>query len=114
MAEHHLTYKSCSAIAVIRKKRACNNLLNIFCNASTLANYVVWNVIQDEIPNLSKKFRDIRNKYKNKVMGSHGQRKRWKICVSMTNDYLGDVIGEAYSRIHFDKERKALVGKTNL
>ena len=47
-------------------------------------------------------------------MGSHGQRKRWKICVSMTNDYLGDVIGEAYSRIHFDKERKALVRKTNL
>ena len=47
-------------------------------------------------------------------MGSHGQRKRWKICVSMTNDYLGDVIGEAYSRIHFDKESKALVGRINL
>ncbi|CAB4000537.1 endothelin-converting enzyme 1-like [Paramuricea clavata] len=76
-----------------------------------LSNYVVWNVIQDEIPNLSKEFRKIRNNYKNKVMGSHGQRKRWKICVSMTNDYLGDVIGETYSRKHFDKEKKALAKK---
>jgi predicted metalloendopeptidase len=42
-------------------------------------------------------------------MGSHGQRKRWKICVSMTNDYLGEVIGETYSRKHFDKEKKDLV-----
>ena len=42
-------------------------------------------------------------------MGSHGQRRRWKICVSMTNDYLGDVIGETYSRKHFDKEKKELV-----
>ena len=85
-----------------------NNLIYFF-NFRVLSNYVVWNVIQDEIPNLSKKFRDIRNNYKNKVMGSHGQRKRWKICVSMTNDYLGDVIGETYSRKHFDKEKKTLV-----
>ena len=42
-------------------------------------------------------------------MGSHGHRRRWKICVSMTNDYLGDVIGETYSRKHFDKEKKDLV-----
>jgi hypothetical protein len=27
----------------------------------------------------------------------------------MTDDYLGDVIGETYSRKHFDKEKKELV-----
>lgn len=86
---------------------------NIISNTSTstLSNYVVWNVIQDEIPNLSKRFRDIRNRYKNKVLGSHGQKKRWKTCVSVTNDYLGDIIGDAYRKKHFDKKKKTLAEK---
>lgn len=39
-------------------------------------------------------------------MGSKGEKKRWKTCVSMTNDYLGDIIGEAYSKKYFNKEKK--------
>eukprot|EP00794_Sanderia_malayensis_P007305 gene7305-8121_t len=61
-----------------------------------LANYIVWSIIQDEVPYLSSKFLTARMHYKEKILGSKGMRKRWKTCVSYTNEYLGEILGALY------------------
>ena len=77
-----------------------------------LANYVVWNVIQDEVSFLSKKFRDARTKYRERILGSKGEKKRWKTCVTYSNELLGDILGSHYIRQHFSKSRKEWVSQT--
>lgn len=84
-------------------------ILNNHFASSTLANYIVWNVIQDEVSFLSKPYRDARTKYRERVLGSKGQKKRWKTCVTFTNELLGDILGSAYVEHHFSKESKKMV-----
>lgn len=84
-------------------------ILNNRFASSTLANYIVWNVIQDEVSFLSKPYRDARTKYRERVLGSKGQKKRWKTCVTFTNELLGDILGSAYVEHHFSKESKKMV-----
>lgn len=72
----------------------------------TLSNYIVWSVIQDEVPYLSRPFLKIRMHYKEKVLGSKGLRKRWKTCVSYTNEYLGEILGKLYKEVNFKDEVK--------
>lgn len=84
-------------------------ILNNHFACSTLANYIVWNVIQDEVSFLSKPYRDARTKYRERVLGSKGQKKRWKTCVTFTNELLGDILGSAYVEHHFSKESKKMV-----
>ena len=74
-----------------------------------LVNYIVWNVIQDEVSFLSKPYRDARTKYRERVLGSKGQKKRWKTCVTFTNELLGDILGSAYVEHHFSNESKKMV-----
>ncbi|EDO41736.1 predicted protein, partial [Nematostella vectensis] len=71
-----------------------------------LSNYVVWNVIQDEVSFLSKPYRDVRLRYRERVLGSKGHKKRWKTCVMYTNELVGDVLGAAYIQHHFDQHSK--------
>lgn len=75
----------------------------------TLSNYIVWSVIQDEVPYLSQEFLDVRMHYKEKVLGSKGLRKRWKTCVSYTNEYLGEVLGKLYKKNNFKDGVKVTV-----
>ena len=74
-----------------------------------LANYIVWSIIQDEVPYLSKKFLKARMHYKEKILGSKGLRKRWKTCVSYTNEYLGEILGALYIKQRPDKKYKYVV-----
>ena len=76
-----------------------------------LANYIVWNVIQDEVSFLSKPYRKARTQYRERVLGSKGQKKRWKTCVTFTNELLGDILGSAYVEHHFTKKSKKMVRK---
>lgn len=69
----------------------------------------MWNVIQDEVSFLSKPYRDARTKYRERVLGSKGQKKRWKTCVTFTNELLGDILGSAYVEHHFSNESKKMV-----
>lgn len=78
---------------------------------SVLSNYLIWNVIQDEVPFLSKPYRDARTRYKDSVLGSKGQKKRWKTCVSYANELTGDIVGAAYVRKNFEKQSKQMVRK---
>lgn len=73
-----------------------------------LANYIVWNVIQDEVSFLSKPYRKARTQYRERVLGSKGQKKRWKTCVTFTNELLGDILGSAYVEHHFTKKSKKM------
>lgn len=82
-----------------------------YYHSSVLANYLVWNVIQDEVSFLSKPYRDARTKYKDSVLGSKGQKKRWKTCVSYANELTGDILGAAYVRKHFDQQSKEMVSR---
>lgn len=75
----------------------------------TLSNYIVWSVIQDEVPYLSRPFLKIRMHYKEKVLGSKGLRKRWKTCVSYTNEYLGEILGKLYKEVNFKDSVKTEV-----
>ena len=77
--------------------------------ARTLSNYIVWSVIQDEVPYLSTPFLHARMHYKEKILGSKGLRKRWKTCVSYTNEYLGELLGKLYVKDHFAEKSKTLV-----
>lgn len=69
----------------------------------------MWSVIQDEVPYLSQPFLDIRMRYKEKVLGSKGLRKRWKTCVSYTNEYLGEILGKLYKDKNFKESAKITV-----
>ena len=66
----------------------------------------MWSVIQDEVPYLSKKFLKARMHYKEKILGSKGLRKRWKTCVSYTNEYLGEILGALYIKQRHKKIKK--------
>ena len=74
-----------------------------------LSTYIVWSIIQDEIPYLSKDFLSARKKYKERVLGTKGLRKRWKTCVAYTNEYLGEGLAETYVDTHFPKPKKTYV-----
>ncbi|KAK3741544.1 hypothetical protein QZH41_002928 [Actinostola sp. cb2023] len=62
----------------------------------------------DEVSFLSKPYRDARTRYKDNVLGSKGQKKRWKTCVSYANELVGDILGAAYIRKHFDEHSKGM------
>ncbi len=47
--------------------------------------------------------------YKEKILGSKGLRKRWKTCVSYTNEYLGEILGALYINQRPDKKYKPIV-----
>ncbi len=85
------------------------NILWIFSVSRVLANYIVWSVIQDEVPYLSSKFLKARMHYKEKILGSKGLRKRWKTCVSYTNEYLGEILGALYIKQRPNNKYKAIV-----
>lgn len=87
---------------------------NILTIDSVLANYLIWNVIQDEVSFLSKPYRDARTKYKDSVLGSKGQKKRWKTCVSYANELTGDIVGAAFVRKHFEKHSRDMVSTESL
>jgi len=72
----------------------------------TRSNYIIWSVIQDEVPYLSENFLKIRMHYKEKVLGSKGLRARWKTCVSYSNEYLGEILGKLYKMKHFKESAK--------
>ena len=74
-----------------------------------LSNYIVWSVIQDEVPYLSKEYLAARMHYKERVLGSKGLRKRWKTCVSYTNEYLGEILGRLYKEQNFKDSVKNTV-----
>ena len=48
-------------------------------------------------------------RYKEKVLGSKGLRKRWKTCVSYTNEYLGEILGKLYKDKNFKESAKITV-----
>ena len=96
-----------STLVLILRKKTMSCFSFIFYR--TLANYIVWNVIQDEVSFLSKPYRKARTQYRERVLGSKGQKKRWKTCVTFTNELLGDILGSAYVEHHFTKKSKKMV-----
>ena len=86
-------------------------MINYSSPFRVLSTYIVWSIIQDEIPYLSKDFLSARKKYKERVLGTKGLRKRWKTCVAYTNEYLGEGLAETYVDSHFPKTKKTYVSE---
>ena len=96
-------------LCLIRYYQVITALVSLYFRI--LANYIVWNVIQDEVSFLSKPYRKARTQYRERVLGSKGQKKRWKTCVTFTNELLGDILGSAYVEHHFSNSSKKMVRK---
>ena len=104
-----ITWEGSEDFCLIRYCQVITALVSLYFRI--LANYIVWNVIQDEVSFLSKPYRKARTQYRERVLGSKGQKKRWKTCVTFTNELLGDILGSAYVEHHFSNSSKKMVRK---
>ena len=70
--------------------------------------YLRWHLIHDAADSLSKKFVDEDfNFYGRTLTGAQEIRVRWKRCVSATDAFLGEALGQIYVKDYFPPEAKA-------
>lgn len=70
--------------------------------------YLRWNVIANTAPALSSPFVKESFRFNSTVLrGVSEMRPRWKRCLALTDEALGEVLGQAYVRKNFTPEAKA-------
>lgn len=74
-----------------------------------LSTYVIWRSIKDSVPLLSKRFRDVHQMFKKRLLGSKSKKNREEICFSYTNNILGPMLGAVFIRNAFKPESKEKV-----
>ncbi|XP_070561877.1 neprilysin-1-like isoform X2 [Ptychodera flava] len=72
----------------------------------TIANYVMWNMIQKNVAYLSEDFRNIRQEFQKVIFGQKTQRVRWRQCVRETTGTLGMAVGALFIKDNFNEESK--------
>ncbi|XP_052765248.1 neprilysin-1-like [Mya arenaria] len=72
----------------------------------TIANYMVWRIMQNRARNLQQRFQDYIEEYNQVVYGVSTQRARWRGCVSYSILQLGAAVGSLYVREAFDEQAK--------
>ncbi|XP_052252371.1 neprilysin-4-like isoform X2 [Dreissena polymorpha] len=72
----------------------------------TIANYMVWRIIQNRARNLNQTFQDIIGEYNKVMYGQNSQEARWKSCMGYTILQLGQAVGSLYVRQAFDEAAK--------
>ncbi|KAL3862332.1 hypothetical protein ACJMK2_008309 [Sinanodonta woodiana] len=73
----------------------------------TIANYLVWRVMQTMILNLPKRFKDLMTDFKEVIYGMSMSIARWKICVNYVNDVMGNAVGRLFIEKNFDESAKS-------
>ncbi|MDQ3224552.1 MAG: M13 family metallopeptidase, partial [Gemmatimonadota bacterium] len=69
--------------------------------------YLRWNIIANTAPALSSAFVKESFRFNSTVLrGVAEMRPRWKRCLTLTDQALGEVLGQAYVRTHFTPEAK--------
>ncbi|XP_078665541.1 neprilysin-like isoform X1 [Branchiostoma floridae x Branchiostoma belcheri] len=71
----------------------------------TIANYIVWRMVQNRIGNLGSEFLKIREKFNRDIFGVEPS-SRWETCVSVVNSVMGTVVSRLYLPKFFQEESK--------
>eukprot|EP00058_Branchiostoma_floridae_P003649 XP_002589137.1 hypothetical protein BRAFLDRAFT_278852 [Branchiostoma floridae] len=72
----------------------------------TIANYIIWRMVQNRIGNLGTEFLEIREKFNRDIFGVEPS-SRWETCVSVVNSVMGTVVSRLYLPKFFQEESKA-------
>ncbi|XP_060581154.1 membrane metallo-endopeptidase-like 1 [Ruditapes philippinarum] len=73
----------------------------------TLANYIVWTIMQNRVGNLDSRFQDLKTEFSKVLSGTTTQEARWKTCVSYTETYFGMALGHMFVNETFDETARA-------
>jgi putative endopeptidase len=74
---------------------------------SALQTYMKWHVLHGAAPNLAKPFRDENFKFFSQTLsGQKEEQPRWKTCTRMTDQALGQAVGQDWVRENFPPEAK--------
>lgn len=71
-----------------------------------IANYVVWRVVLEFLPDLPEIYQKVRREFRAKSQGITRDKPRWQKCVELTNDDMGMAVGAMFIRENFKKESK--------
>ncbi|XP_055336820.1 membrane metallo-endopeptidase-like 1 [Paramacrobiotus metropolitanus] len=74
----------------------------------TLANYLIWRIVQNRASNLDERFRSRRRVFSNLLLGNTKESPRWRVCVQYVNDNLGMALGAMFVREHFKEDSKEI------
>ncbi|XP_060567567.1 membrane metallo-endopeptidase-like 1 [Ruditapes philippinarum] len=93
---------------LIRSMKYYKNILPLLQKYSkrTIANYLVWRIMQNRARNLPKKFLDIIGEYNKVLYGIHTRSANWKRCMGYTILQLGGPVGKLYVQEAFDEGAK--------
>jgi predicted metalloendopeptidase len=70
--------------------------------------YLRWNLLANTAPALSSRFVKESFRFNSNVLrGVKEMRPRWKRCLALTDDAVGEILGQAYVRKNFTPEAKA-------
>lgn len=72
----------------------------------TIANYLVWRIMQNRARNLPQRFSEILAEYDKVVYGIQSRRPNWRKCMSYTTLQLGAAVGSLYVKEQFDEGAK--------
>jgi putative endopeptidase len=76
--------------------------------ASTWAAYLQWVSLRSSVPALPKAMQDERFRYESEALtGATADRPRWKKCVDLADNQLGEVLGKLFVAEHFGADGKA-------
>jgi putative endopeptidase len=73
----------------------------------SLKTYVSWHLLNASAPWLSKPFVDANFKLQQSLTGQKEMQARWKRCVTLTDQELGEALGRKYVETTFGPEQKA-------
>ncbi|OWF55370.1 neprilysin-like [Mizuhopecten yessoensis] len=73
----------------------------------TVANYVIWSIMQNRIVNLPSRFDNMMTEYNKVLTGRVGSGPRWQKCTSYVNNNFGTAVGRLYVEEKFDEEAKS-------
>ncbi|CAG5132973.1 unnamed protein product, partial [Candidula unifasciata] len=72
----------------------------------TLANYLIWRLVSDMVPELSEPYQQVEAQYKHVIQGVQRDSVRWKKCVKFVNEKMGMAVGAMFIKDNFKKESK--------
>ncbi|XP_053381841.1 neprilysin-like [Mercenaria mercenaria] len=92
-------------LVLVRSMKYYNNILPLLQNypKRTIANYLVWRIMQNRARNLPQRFLDILGEYDKVVYGVQSRSANWKRCMGYTILQLGGPVGRLYVEEAFDQ-----------
>ena len=74
-----------------------------------LSTYIVWTAMKKFVPHLSKQFREARQEFKERLLGTKSNETREKVCFGFANELIGSMLGGLFIRTAFRPKSKEKV-----